>query len=838
MRARTNLSTKERQSFSISDFRGVDFSSSPLRVASGRAIDMTNWICENGTNRKRHGWRQVCEKLDGQINGIFPYSHEGSTALLVYAGTTFYKIEERGGAYTKSTVTVEEGLALADRRIEAFWKNNGFFLVGAGGLYRFGADTDWTVKHVDPYVPTTTVNIDDRDVTDPQRAAFEPVNLLTARRKNTLVGREQETETETETGTKSEWLSYLLDSYIAKEDVTVEIVTEDGDGVQETELILKYNSDTRTHSYTDGEGEIAYIINHPFYASAMIKFNKSYKPPIQGNANITVEFTAARAPLKEMDVKDRIHNCRFGTLFGIGGYDDRLFLSGNPDYPSVVFFSETDDFTYFPDTFTAVMGEGDGAITGFLRLGDDTLATFKQGACGEAHVYYQTGEYRSTYDADGNLKKITPVFSICAGATGECAVNPYTSVHLAGENLMLSKNGVFAITPYENVATDMRVAQERSMAIRSRLVEQPSLSEAVGISYRGRYYLSMDGVCYVADSRYRYTDADTGRMQYEWYFWDNIPARVWAVVEDVLWFGTADGRLCCFDGEYTDRTYEEGRDGDFTMDVTTDRVTYNGTAYAPQENDLYEIRTEGAYAAICTIRLENGVAAVDADDMERVIEGETVYLADGEGNVSVFAFTVADVDRINATFSLVGKGIEGMAGEYLLAYPISGRTMYVTDVDGSKKEFALKKTVDSPAMDIVALPTNPIIWFYNRANVVARWCTPYFHMGTDSAAKTLLSLTLSALPEMGGELYFGYETAKSARQFRLQGTGVFSFENLDFYNFSFDAGFQNSHTVRARERNFNYILFRMQSDSDGPCSICSLTAVYKINKRNRGGDVI
>ena len=141
---------------------------------------------------------------------------------------------------------------------------------------------------------------------------------------------------------------------------------------------------------------------------------------------------------------------------------------------------------------------------------------------------------------------------------GEGVVSRYACANFAGDNIILSRNGVFGIVLAENVATTERYTRERSRSINERLKRHADLSEAVGIVYKNRYYLAIDDVCYIADSRYKYTREDDidGSYNYEWWFWDNVPVRVWANIDNTLYFGSADGQICVFDDEYTDRSLQ------------------------------------------------------------------------------------------------------------------------------------------------------------------------------------------------------------------------------------------------------------------------------------------
>ena len=54
----------DRKVFSLKDFRGVDYASSPLEVKPYRATDMANLLLRDGQLQKRYGFKQVY-KVDG-----------------------------------------------------------------------------------------------------------------------------------------------------------------------------------------------------------------------------------------------------------------------------------------------------------------------------------------------------------------------------------------------------------------------------------------------------------------------------------------------------------------------------------------------------------------------------------------------------------------------------------------------------------------------------------------------------------------------------------------------------------------------------------------------------
>ena len=105
MRANTNISLKNRKQVELNDFKGVDFSSSPLRVKQNRASNMRNFINEYGVNHKRHGWNELFKIRDAngdvqRINGVF----ECFNSLIVYAGNCFYEVHDTDSNYEVKSI--------------------------------------------------------------------------------------------------------------------------------------------------------------------------------------------------------------------------------------------------------------------------------------------------------------------------------------------------------------------------------------------------------------------------------------------------------------------------------------------------------------------------------------------------------------------------------------------------------------------------------------------------------------------------------------------------------------------------------------------------------------
>ncbi len=842
MRARTNISLKNRTTLQLSDFKGVDFSSSALSVRKDRASYMRNFINEYGANKKRNGWNELVKiKYGGaaqRINGIFEYINGSRKEIIVHAGRRFYRLVKGTERYSVEDITLTstylpakvDTTKLKDQRSQAFFNKGRAYIIGCGDYLVYGTWNNGTsyelrrvCNDVDTYVPTTTVSIDNDDVVDDTRGSLDDVNCLTTKRRNQLLGTSETNKT------------WTLDSGSIDVGTTVNIEIQT---IEDDEPITKIVSNTgsdKTILY-DRETEVGTVD----FDNGKITLSIATTPQIEKRDNIFVTFEHS------VDgYSDRIANCCFGVLFGVNGNTDRLFLAGNTDYPNIDFHSEADDYTYFGDLNTASMGSDSAPINGYGRLSDSTLVIYKSETSQEASIFYRTGAYKESYDSSGNLDSIRGVFPTSAGSIGEGVVSRYACANFAGDNIILSRNGVFGIVLANNVVTTERYTRERSRSINEKLKTHDDLSEAVGIVYKNRYYLAVDGVVYIADSRYKYTSSDDidGSYNYEWWYWDNCPVRVWANIDNVLYFGSSDGQICVFDNEYTDRTYQDSASGDLMFDIASNEISYNkNLGIALAENDKMTISTTGFYAKVKSeTEVSDGRIVLGEDELDCVHNGMEVY-ADTVGDSGLSLNTkyyVRDIDKGSCTFALedeTGNPVTLLGGGFNLYKNISNIELYLANV--SDNTFQIKDCKEGKILVLSkydsAIPSNPIARFTHTSNVVAEWYTPVFDLGTNESSKTLLKMVVSTEPEVNGKLEFGYETRNAKKLINARGIDVFSFENFSFENFSFDTGFANSYSVKCNERNFNFIIFRFVSDNDSNCIVNNFTIIYKVNKSNIG----
>lgn len=859
MRFSTSVPHKERHDLILSDFRGVDLSSPAPAVSKKRASFLRNLISEYGVNRKRPGWKELFRLTDPSgsplpVNGIFEYRFGGRHEFIVHAGSRFFSVSD---SFSVSDITASctfspaspDPARIESVRSQAFLYSGRLFIIGCGDYLVYGSwdgGASYQLRRVfdneDTFVPVTTISIDNDSVSDPVRATLDSVNLLTFKRQNRCLG--------IYAGSGSTY-SWTLDSSVDEgSQIVIEIEKSDGgslviknapsadsgfiselyiyeeDGIPIEKPIQIVNGALNTVGYVD------------FSAGKFTLTGVNTAPPVSGRDNITVTFS--HTPEEPEDI---ISSCRFGSFFGVGGASDRLFLSGNPSHPNTDYFSESDDLTYFPDICYTNLGTDRFPITAYSRLTDGTMAVFKDTDGSEPGIFYRTGQYLYSYDDSGNLVGIDAAFPVTAGNVSERVISRFACAGFYGDPLILSENGVFGIVLAQNVSTTERYVRERSRNINAHLIKN-DLSDAVSAVYKGRYYLAVSGSVYIADSRYKFTGDDPdGSYNYEWWYWDGIPARVLSCIGDALWFGCPDGRVCSFYDGFSDITYDIIPEGNITFDISSGTVTYNSAELsALSDGDCFSFDTDGIYASVFTeYSVSNG--RIFVSDVSRIFEGTVLYLdyashPSYESDYAGKPMLVTDIDRGDCSFRLTDA-----SGTAFAAFPLGGRfsrlisglSLTVTSLSDGSFRLADSAGESVTFTDYAgSVPDRISGRIIHRKNVVAEWYSPAFDMGSHNCAKTLFSLSVAAESGIGSSLSFGYDTRLSGSLSPVRGLGVFSLDSLSFEDFTFGTGFQSSYTVRCYERNFNYIMFRFLSDSPSDCAFYSLTACYKLNRAVRG----
>lgn len=462
----------------IDEFHGVDFTNSPTNVDEKKSPNAPNMIRDvPGKVRKSMGWHTV-KQYSERINGV--HFRREDTDGLVHSGTKLYKGDDE--VYSEAN----------DERSQSWQFGENLYIVDGKALLTYDG-TDVKLTSTAAKIPTLTIAKSPTGGGTP----FEDLNLIQPAFIELFAG--------TETDKVYSMTFSGLDAVVLVEE-------------------LQSNGTWKTLSVgTDYTADLA--------AGKVTFTTAPGKSPITGEDNVRI--TASRLVA---GYADRINKCRFGTLFGVNGAADRLFLSGNPDFVNYDWHSGQNDPTYWPDTGYSVIGTEKSAIVGYSII-NDRLATHKD----------DQADGRNVVIRQGDLVDSEAVFPVVNTLQGQGAVATYSFAYLVNEPLFLTKLGVYAITAQD--ITGEKYAQNRSFFVNGKLLKEENLQEAFAFVYKDLYWLCINGVAYILDGlQPLQTDKSMpySTRQYAAFYRTNVPARVMWEREGQLFFGSPDGRICQF----------------------------------------------------------------------------------------------------------------------------------------------------------------------------------------------------------------------------------------------------------------------------------------------------
>lgn len=493
-------SSQSKSYYNIENFLGVDFTSSPIEVDKRRSPNAKNIINNSGYNETRNGYESIYQ-FDKRINGIWNIDLATEEIFIVHSGNKLYKCN------TDFSSCIEILNGMNDNRSIGLYLND--YLVIFDGLRAIiysNTEKGYKVSYLDEsgYIPTTSVGRDSSGGgTD-----YELINLMSPYRINTFLTEEIDEVVNGEIEKRQQTVFKLDDTNIDSVEL-VEVLTSSGSW----DIITNYQVDKLTGQVTLGSAP--------------------GESPVLGRDNVSIKY---KKHIQEN--VDKINKCSIATLFGYEGNNNRIFASGNQEFANYDFHCEQEDPTYWPDeNFTKI---GTEPIINYSRLSDGSLAVHKKQSDTDCTIYY-----RKT-----NLLNNQEVFPLQDGVKNIGCISKYANCNLVNDPLFLSEQGVFAVIGNNGE----KFAQQRSYYVNGKLLEEKNLENAQAISLLGKYYLAINDHVYIADSRYLSypKHAKTEQYQYEWFYWDDIPVRVFFSWNNILYFGTEDGKICKFNNEYND----------------------------------------------------------------------------------------------------------------------------------------------------------------------------------------------------------------------------------------------------------------------------------------------
>lgn len=237
-------------------------------------------------------------------------------------------------------------------------------------------------------------------------------------------------------------------------------------------------------------------------------------PPSTGTNNVIITAYKTQAGFA-----DRIKKCNMHVLFG-GTNDTRVFVSGNSDFPNMIWRSGLYDPTYFPENGFYKIGSDKEKITGFAKQ-YDFLVIEKESS---------KGNMQYTLDANGKASFPTKPLNDQIGTIAP------KSIQVINNNPMsLDRTGVYQLV--QSSVRDERNTVLVSENVNAQLLKETGLDKAISIDYNRKYWLAINSKVYVYDYAIG-----------EWYIYDNIPASCFLESNGELYFG-GEGRLYRFKKE-------------------------------------------------------------------------------------------------------------------------------------------------------------------------------------------------------------------------------------------------------------------------------------------------
>lgn len=458
-------------------FRGVDFSNN--EVANSRsplALNMWKNYSDSECIETRPGMELLGE-FGNKILGLFFFEKDDVTHVLVHSGTKLFKwnnFPEKGDITELFTgMNIKESQSFTCGEV-LYIKDGLNYLEYDGESIK---DVVGTIPMTSYYKnPDGSTSIDEDTDTD---LVYQAVNCLTSLRKNAFIG-------------DGESVDYQLDT-IELDSASVYLMQAEVDGT-----IMIENID--------------FSVNRE---KGIVTFNTA--PEKDSKVYITCSRTVS-------GYADRILKC---TL--LCEFDNRIFFSGNPDYPNAVFHCELNDPRYVRDTAYYTCGIDLANIKSIIP-GNNVLWVLKEINQNTSSLYYLTPTLDSTYD------KIYP--SVNGSISLGCVS---TGINFNDDVVFFSNKGLEGISTSSLYSE--QVLQHRSSVVDAKMVNENGYENVKLAEYNGYLMCLINSHIYLADSRKKYQNG-TNDIEYEWYYWE-MPNTLTFIKEyrQSLYFGNEKGEI-------------------------------------------------------------------------------------------------------------------------------------------------------------------------------------------------------------------------------------------------------------------------------------------------------
>lgn len=448
-----------------SNFRGVDFSNTEVALyRSPDAINMWKDYKKMGTSIETRPDIVLFKELKNTVYGLFFYTINQVDHMIIHCGVSLYDYNMK----TKELKIIKEkGMNI--RKSQSFIYRNILYIKDGLNYLQYDGET---CKEVIGYIPITTIG----KAPSGGGTTNQEVNLLTGVRENSFCADGESTE-------------YVLDA------------SELDAGYQEKVFI---NDVEKTEGFTVDK------------VSGKVKFTIAPEKPLtNGQDNVVIRFSKTIP-----GNRDKINKCTILEVF-----DNRVFFSGNQDYPNTVFHTMLDEPKYCSDLDYYNEGADISPVRGMVA-GNNALWVIKEPSQANTAIFY----HNPTIDSEAGKVYPSEHSSISTGCIG-------AAINFNDDIVYFSNRGMEGISG--DITTE-QVISHRSSLVDSKLLQEENYKDMILVEYEGYLLVIIKDKIYLADSRAMFTNEN--HNEYEWFYWNiDIEPTCAVVYNGELWLGSKQG---------------------------------------------------------------------------------------------------------------------------------------------------------------------------------------------------------------------------------------------------------------------------------------------------------
>ena len=230
--------------------------------------------------------------------------------------------------------------------------------------------------------------------------------------------------------------------------------------------------------------------------TGLVTFDKAPEKSAD-KASIKIKYS------KTSDGRNIINKCKLACIF-----DNRVFFSGNQDYPNMLVWCGLNDPRYVGTSSYATQGTSVSQIKALVP-GNNALWVFKEPSQENTTIFYTV----PTELYDGKLEQTVKTYaSSHSSITTGCQA---TGINFNDDIVFFSDRGMEGIS---GSITTEQVLGHRSTLVDRKLLNEENYKNMELVEWEGYLLVIIDNKIYLADSKQKVQNDD--HVEYEWFYWE------------------------------------------------------------------------------------------------------------------------------------------------------------------------------------------------------------------------------------------------------------------------------------------------------------------------------